>query len=107
MCDYLATGCRLPYTDVILKEEKGREKRYHLEYGFREVRWPGRKEPLYLLVIRGFGAEPLMLLTNVPPRKKRSVLWWGVQAYLTRWRIEETIRFIKQSYNPDDIQMII
>jgi hypothetical protein len=31
---------------------------------------------------------PMMLLTNLPPRKNRKVLWWVVCAYLTRWRVE-------------------
>ena len=45
----------------------------------------------------------MMLLTDVPIRRKRSVLWWVVSAYLTRWRIKETIRFTKQSYDLEDI----
>lgn len=102
----VAAGCPLPYADTIIKEVKGKERRYDLQYGFRKVSWPGREEPLYLLVVTGFGQEPLMLLTNVPLRKKRSVLWWGVEAYLTRWRIEETIRFIKQSYALEDIRVL-
>ena len=62
-------------------------------------------EPLWLVVVRGFGDEPLMLLTNVAVRRKRAVLWWLVEAYLTRWRIEETIRFTKQSYRLEDIRV--
>jgi len=29
-----------------------------------------------------------------------------VQIYLTRWKIEETFRFIKQSYNLEDIRVL-
>jgi len=29
-----------------------------------------------------------------------------VQAYLTRWRVEDTIRFIKQGYNLEDIRVL-
>ena len=48
-----------------------------------------------------------MLLTNVPvvARDSQSV-WWIVQIYLTRWKIEETFRFIKQSYNLEDIRVL-
>ena len=33
-------------------------------------------------------------------------LWWIAQIYLTRWKIEETFRFIKQSYNLEDIRVM-
>ncbi len=102
----VAAGCRLSYADTIIKEEKNKETRYHLEYGYRKVKLPGREEQLYLLVAKGFGQKPLMILTNVPLRKKRSTLWWIVEAYLTRWRIEETIRFIKQSYEVEDVRVL-
>lgn len=102
----LARNCPLPYADRIIKEDKGREKSYHLEYGFRKVRLPWRAEQLYLVVIKGFGETPMMLLTNIEICKKRSLLWWTVQAYITRWRVEETIRFIKQSYHLEDIRVL-
>jgi len=37
-----------------------------LEVGCRKVRLPGRTEELTLVVVRGFGQEPMMLLTNLP-----------------------------------------
>ena len=39
-------------------------------------------------------------------RKKRKVLLWVVEAYITRWRVEETIRFIKQSYQEEDVRVM-
>ena len=47
-----------------------------------------------------------MLLTNIEMRRNRQTLWWAVSADLTRWRIEETIRFIKQSYDLEDIRVM-
>lgn len=102
----LAQSCPRWYRDVIVKEEKGEEKSYQLEYGFREVKLPEREEKLALVVIRGFGEQPMMLLTNLPLRKSRSCLWFIVDAYLTRWRIEEAIRFSKQSYNLEDVRVL-
>lgn len=58
------------------------------------------------MVVRGLGEQPMMLLTDLPMRKNRKVLWWVVSAYLTRWRIEESIRFIKQSYALEDIRVL-
>jgi len=102
----IARGCPSWYQEVVVKETAGEEKTYRLTYGFRRVRLPGRTEELSLVVVRGLGEEPLMLLTNLPLRRNRSVLWFVVEGYLTRWRIEEAIRFTKQSYNLEDIRVL-
>ena len=73
------------YATHIVREEKGKEICRRLDYGFRPVRLPEHPEvPLWLLVVRGLGEQPMMLLTNLPLRKNRKVLWWVVSAYLTR-----------------------
>lgn len=61
---------------------------------------------LGLVVVKGFGAEPMMLLTTEPVRKSRKVLWRLVRSYIRRWAIEETIRFIKQSYDIEDVRVL-
>ena len=51
---------------------------------------------------------------TLPRRQRTSISCWrnrktfglAVAAYLTRWRIEETIRFIKQSYDLEDIRVL-
>src|SRR4030067_1319342 len=45
-----------------------------------------------------------MLLTNVKLSGSRKDLWRMIESDLMRWRIEETIRFIKQSYQLEDIR---
>lgn len=102
----IGDGCPMMYADTVVKDEKGKEKTYHLEYGYRPVKLPGRDEQLYLVVVRGFGHEPMLLLTSVPVRRNRNILWRVVSGYLTRWLIEETIRFIKQSYGLEDIRVL-
>ena len=102
----LARGCPMLYEETIVKEVKGEEKTYHIEYGFRRVKFPGREEQLYLVVVKGFGKEPMMLLTSVQVKRTRSRLWFIVSAYLSRWLVEETIRFIKQSYHLEDIRVL-
>jgi hypothetical protein len=97
----------LPYQTEIVREVKGQEQVFHLSYGFRAVRLPDYpKTPLFLVVVQGLGETPLMLLTNLPMRRNWRVLWWVVSAYLTRWRVEETIRFGKQSYQVEDIRVL-
>ena len=103
----LAETCKTPYQEMVIKEKDGKEKTYLIHYGFRRVRLPSHLDlPLWLVVVRGLGDKPLMLLTTERMRRNRSVVWWVVKAYLTRWRVEETIRFIKQSYNLEDIRVL-
>lgn len=102
----LAEGCPLLYRERVIKEEKGEEKAYTVDYGFRKVKLPGRRKLLYLVVVKGFGSDPMMLLTTEEVWKSRKRLWWFVEAYITRWRIEETIRFVKQSYRLEDIRVL-
>jgi hypothetical protein len=103
----VAGRCRLRHRARIIKIQDGQEKTYELRYGAEPIRLPGRPEKLWLVVIAGFGQQPLMLLTDVPvvARDSQSV-WWIVQIYLTRWKIEETFRFVKQSYNLEDIRVM-
>lgn len=102
----IAAGCSCPYSETVIKEEKSQERVFHIDFGFRKVLLPGRKEQLYLLVVKGFGQDPLMLLTNVGLRRSRKVLWRMIKRYLRRWSIEETIRFWKQSYDVENIRVL-
>ena len=104
---YLADICKLPYAETVVKAKDGKETLCTIEFGYLLVCLPDFPlVQLFLVVIKGFGAEPLMLLTTEPMRKNRKVLWWAVEAYITRWRIEETIRFIKQSYQVEDVRVL-
>lgn len=102
----LALTCPLPYAERIVKQEKGKETIYDLQFGARFVKLPGRSEPLTLVVVRGLGQDPMMLLTDLRVTKSRKSLWRIIESYLTRWRIEETIRFMKQSYQVEDIRLL-
>ena len=102
---HLGARCRLRYQAKIIKIENGQEKVYLLRYGAEPFRLPGREEPLLLMVVAGFGQEPLLLLTNLCGVRDSQSLWWIAQIYLTRWKIEETFRFVKQSYRLEDIRV--
>ncbi|MCD6326335.1 transposase, partial [bacterium] len=47
----------------------------------------------------------LLLLTNVEIKPTLKGVLWVVMAYVARWRVEEMIRFIKQSYKLEDIRL--
>jgi hypothetical protein len=103
----LAADCPLTHATRIVRQGNGVEVSCRLDYGCRPVRLPEHPDtPLWLVVVRGLGEAPLMLLTDLPMRRNRKVLWWVVAAYLTRWRIEEAIRFVKQSYDLEDIRVL-
>lgn len=102
----LARSCRLPYREVLVREDSHGEKSYDIAFGFCPVQLPDIARPLFLVVVSGFGAEPMMLLTSVALRKNRAVLYRMVEAYHTRWKIEETIRFIKQSCQLEDVRVL-
>jgi len=94
------------FHETLVKEEVGQERLVHLACGIRKVRLPNRKEELTLVVVKGFGEEPLMTLTNLPVRRSRKSIWPVVQSYITRWRIEDVIRFVKQSYRLEDMRCL-
>jgi hypothetical protein len=106
LVEEIAKSCPSLYAETVVKVDDGKEKVYHLEFGYRNVKFPGREETLGLLIVRGFGQEPMMLLTTEPLRKSRKVLWRLVRAYMRRWAIEETIRYIKQSYELEDVRVL-
>jgi hypothetical protein len=102
----LALRCPTYYVETVVRMHRGEETIYTIEYGYRKVHLPGKDGDYYLVVVKGFGREPMMLLTTLPCRKKRKVLWHIVRSYITRWRIEEVIRFMKQSYHMEDIRVL-
>jgi len=94
------------FNETVVREEAGQERLVHLSCGLRKVRLPDRGDELTLVVVKGFGEEPLMILTNLPVRRSRKSVWHVVQSYITRWRIEDVIRFVKQSYRLEDIRCL-
>jgi len=102
----VALGCPMKYAETIIKETRKGEKVYHLEFGSRNVKLPDRDEQMALVVVKGFGKKPLMLLTNIEVNRSRKSVWRIVEAYISRWLVEEAIRFMKQSYNLEDIRLL-
>jgi hypothetical protein len=94
------------HAKVVSRIVDGREQVHELRFGFRRVRLPGRPEPLYLLVVHGFGAEPLMLLTTEAPTRSFASQWRLLRAYLKRWGIEDTIRYIKTCYDLENVRVL-
>ena len=97
----MANGVRCSEQVEIVTEDQGVSKRHRLRIGRKSVKLPKREEWLTLVVIRGFGEKPMLLLTNAEDQSNRAIL----EIYLTRWKIEESYRFLKSSYHVEDIRV--
>ena len=102
----IALRCPMLYADRVVREKDGKERICQIEYGYRRVKLPGRREKLTLVVVRGFGQEPLMLLTNVEVKRSRRSCSFILDSYLRRWQIEDTIRCMKQSYDLENVRLL-
>lgn len=101
-----ARGCTMVVERSVEVEHDGRRTRLTLHLGVMPVTLPERSyTPLWLVVIRGFGAKPILLLTNVGPAKDREHAVWIADVYLTRWKCEEAYRFVKQAYRLEDVRV--
>jgi hypothetical protein len=91
---------------LIIKYEDGKEQQTTIFYNALTVRLPGREHPLCLVVVKGFGRQPMMLLTSCPVQlKTKESIWRIVEIHLTRWKCDESFRYIKQCYNLEDMRV--
>ena len=103
----LARQCTMRHSHHVTFDSHGRECNVPISFGAMPVRLPMHPEKeLRLVVVKGFGQDPMMLLTSLPVDGTFKSQWRIVEAYLSRWRIEETIRFVKQSYGFENIRVM-
>ena len=104
----LARQCTLKYEDSVFFKSHNKVHNVRVKYGSMPVRlpdWP--RIELHLVVVKWPGGEkPMMLLTTLNAVRTRKALWEVVHGYLTRWRVEDTIRFIKQSYRLEHMRLL-
>lgn len=104
-CD-LAKALPTPYETVLIVYEEGKEKKRTVSYNAIPVKLPSSSHKLSLVVVKGFGLEPMMLLTSCPVEKQRKEsIWRIVEYYLARWKCDESYRYIKQCYNLEDLRV--
>ena len=102
----LARQCTMRHSHHVTFDSHGKECNMPTSFGAMPVRLPMHPEKeLHLVVVKGFGQDPMMLLTSLPVDGAFKSQWRIVEAYLTRWRVEETIRFVKQSYGFENIRV--
>jgi hypothetical protein len=103
---WLAFACKLPYQKSIMKIIDGKEVMFNLSFGYVKAKLPDMDTPLNMVVVRGLSNQPMMLLTTLEIGASQKDVWFVVQAYLRRWGVEETIRFIKQTYDLENIRVL-
>jgi len=103
----IANHVRFRYKTQIVMLEDGRVKEYTIEFGALTVSIPEDPDNWYtLVVIKGYGKQPMLLLTNKPVNHySHKELYNIIQIYLTRWKCDECFRYIKQSYNLEDLRV--
>jgi hypothetical protein len=92
----------------ITKIDDGKETIINLQFGITRVAVYDRPEKwYYAVVITGFGQHPMILLTNKEQinTKDSKSIYEIVEIYLTRWKCDECYRYIKQSYNLEDVRV--
>ena len=104
----LAEDCTMRYEDSVMFKSHNKVHNVRVKYGSMPVRLPIRPDAdLHLVVVKWPGGEkPMMLLTTLNAVRTRKALWEVVQGYITRWRVEETIRYIKQSYRLEHVRLL-
>ncbi len=102
--EQVAEHCSCPHVRTIEIEKNGERQKKTLTMGSETVYLPWYDEPLTLVVIKGYGERPTILLTNLDISERG--VDWILEIYLTRWKCEESYRFIKQGYNLEDVRVL-
>jgi len=91
----------------ITKIDDGKETVINITFGITKVALPDYPDQwFYAVVIKGFGQHPMVLITNLEVNTHDSkASYYIVEVYLTRWKCDECYRYIKQSYNLEDVRV--
>ncbi len=70
----------------------------------RLCEFPNRE--LVLVAVYGFGAQSMLLLTNLKITERKKLCLIAAKVYLMRWRIEEYFKFKKQQFELEDLRVM-
>ena len=111
-----ARSCPMRYRDRVETEGVGGRRGFTIEYGVIPVRLDEdglRDEVFHLVVVKPLerceefpDMKPMMLLTTLAEDTSRRSLARVVNGYYRRWLVEETIRYLKQSYRLEDVRVM-
>ena len=108
LAEDLAGTCEMKYRQNVTFKSHGKEVDVPVDYGSLPVRLPEHPGVELRLVVAKWprGEKPMMLLTSLNAARSRRRLRQAVEGYLTRWRIEDTIRFVKKTYELEDVRLL-
>lgn len=95
------------YQTKIVRIHDGKELEEMISYSTVSVSLPDLPDKwLQAVVIEGWGETPTVLITNMEVDLSNPLtIWKVVECYLTRWKCDECYRYIKQSYNTEDVRV--
>lgn len=96
---------RLPSCARLLWGRRHKGKGYLIRVGFGALLIPQSGQMLWVIVARGFGRKPMLLLTNQPVTHGSDAVRM-VRDYLKRWSVEEAGRFVKQAFNLENLRVL-
>lgn len=103
LCDHVKTK----YNMTVTRLENGAETQVPIKISTITVALPKQPDRWFnAVIVEGFGNIPMVLITNQQvdiqnPASIRRIL----NQYLTRWKCDECFRYIKQSYNLEDVRV--
>ena len=104
----LSLGCLARELSAQIRFVWGRRRQgrgHVIEVAWAEFEIPQNSQKLWLIVARGFGRHPLLLVTNRPVGKDLSAVHL-VKAYLKRWGVEEAGRLVKQAFDLENLRVL-
>jgi uncharacterized protein YifE (UPF0438 family) len=104
----LARGCKTRFSVRMRYWKNGEWKPAKtVRIGCRKVFLPCINKIITMVVIKGFGKVPMMLLTNNDIAQGNHVVMERIlKVYRARWICEEFIRFVKTEYSMEDIRCL-
>lgn len=103
----MAKSTRCSHKAEITIHPKGEPPRKKtIRVGFQRVSFTLKEDrELTLVVVKGMGEKPLMLLTNLGVKTAEDA-FRIMEIYFTRWKCEESFRFIKEAYRLEDVRVL-
>ena len=89
-----------PHTYKVEIDNQGFKEKRQVSLGCAQAQLAGIDKELIVVVVKGFGKDPMVMFTNL---KRNPII--VLEMYLTRWKIEESFRFLKQEYGLEDIRV--
>ncbi|MDK2920114.1 MAG: hypothetical protein PWQ37_2847 [Candidatus Petromonas sp.] len=88
---------------TIIKKKNGKQRK--IQFGFLPIELPEITGKVFNLVfVRGYARKGLMLLTNLDIKDGKDCLR-PILCYISRWNVEEFIRFKKNQYKLEDVRV--